>query len=150
MSLLAPTLEAFFTQRLVAQRQASPHTIASYRDSLRLLLAFVEQHTGIPPSRLDLGDLDAHVIGAFLDYLERERGVAVRTRNLRLAAIRSLFRFAALRHPEHAAVIQRVLAIPLRSVSTATRSPSSTRPRSPLYWQLRTDRHGSAAVTTPY
>ncbi len=112
MSLLAPTLEAFFTQRLIAQRQASPHTIASYRDSLRLLLAFVEQHTGIPPSRLDLGDLDAHVIGAFLDHLERERGVAVRTRNLRLAAIRSLFRFAALRHPEHAAVIQRVLAIP--------------------------------------
>lgn len=112
MSLLAPTLEAFFVQQLVAQRRASPNTIASYRDSLRLLLGFVEQHTGIAPSRLDLGDLDAPIIAAFLDHLEHERGVSVRTRNLRLAAVRSLFRFAALRHPEHAAVIQRVLAIP--------------------------------------
>jgi len=112
MSLLAPTLEAFFTQQLVAQRRASPNTIASYRDSLRLLLGFVEQHTGTAPSQLEIGDLDAPIIAAFLDHLERDRGVSARTRNLRLAAVRSLFRFAALRHPEHAAVIQRVLAIP--------------------------------------
>lgn len=112
MSLLAPTLEAFFVERLASQRQASPHTIASYRDTLRLLLGFVEARTGISPSRLDLADLDATMIGAFLDHLERQRGSSVQTRNARLAAIRSLFRFAALRHPEHAAVIQRVLAIP--------------------------------------
>lgn len=115
MSLLAPTLEAFFTERLVGQRHASANTIASYRDSLCLLLAFVERCSGTPPSRLDLGDLDAPLIGAFLDHLERERGSSVSTRNLRLAAVRSLFRFAALRHPEHAAVIQRVLAIPQKS-----------------------------------
>ena len=112
MSPLAPTLEAFFTERLIGQRQASPHTIASYRDSFRLLLGFASQHTGTFPSRLDLADLDPSLISAFLDHMERERGASVRTRNARLAAIRSLFRFAALRHPEHAALIQRVLAIP--------------------------------------
>ena len=112
MTLLAPTLEAFFVERLASQRQASPHTIASYRDTFRLLLGFVEARMGISPSRLDLADLDARTIGAFLDHLERQRGSSVQTRNARLAAIRSLFRFAALRHPEHAAVIQRVLAIP--------------------------------------
>lgn len=112
MSLLAPTLEAFFVERLAGQRRASPHTIASYRDTFRLLLAFVERRTGTAPSRLDLAQLDAPLIGAFLDHLEVERGSSVQTRNIRLAAVRSLFRFAALRHPEHAAVIQRVLAMP--------------------------------------
>jgi integrase/recombinase XerD len=112
MSALAPTLQAFFTERLQRQRHASPHTIAAYRDALRLLLLFAQQHTGTQPSRLDLDDLDAPLIAAFLDHLERERGNSVRTRNARLAAIHSLFRFAALRHPEHAAVIQRVLAMP--------------------------------------
>ena len=112
MSSLAPTLEAFFVERLAGQRQASVHTIASYRDTFRLLLGFIEERRGIAPSRLDLADLDAPLIGAFLDHLERERGSSVRTRNTRLAAIHSLFRFAALRHPEHAGVIQRVLAIP--------------------------------------
>jgi site-specific recombinase XerD len=112
MSALAPTMEAFFTERLVGQRQVSPHTVAAYADTFRLLLAFVQRQSGKAPSRLNLADLDATVIGAFLDYLERERGNAVRTRNSRLAAIHSLFRFAALRHPEHAALIQRVLALP--------------------------------------
>lgn len=112
MSALAPTLEAFFVERLAGQRRASPHTIASYRDTFRLLLGFIEARKGIEPSRLDLADLDAPMIGAFLDYLERERGSSVQTRNARLAAIRSLFRFAALRHPEHAGLIQWVLAIP--------------------------------------
>lgn len=112
MSALAPTLQAFFTDRLLQQRHASAHTIAAYRDALRLLLVFAQQHTGKQPSRLDLDDLDAPLIAAFLDHLERERGNSVRTRNARLAAIHSLFRFAALRHPEHAAVIQRVLAMP--------------------------------------
>jgi integrase len=114
MSALAPTIEAFFTQRLVAQRDASPHTIAAYRDTLRLLLAFTYDRTGIPPSRLDIGDVDAALIGAFLTHLETVRGNSVRTRNARLAAIRSLFGYAALRHPEHAELIQRVLAIPTK------------------------------------
>ncbi len=112
MNALAPTLQAFFTERLLRQRHASPHTIAAYRDALRLLLLFAHERTGKQPSQLDLDDLDAPLIAAFLDHLERERGNSVRTRNARLAAIHSLFRFAALRHPEHAAVIQRVLAMP--------------------------------------
>lgn len=114
MSLLAPTLQAFFTERLTGQRQASAHTIAAYRDTIRLLLAFAAEHSGKSPSDLDIDDLQAPLIGTFLDHLEHERGNTVRTRNARLAAIRSLFRYAALRHPEHAATIQRVLAIPTK------------------------------------
>ena len=112
MSALAPTLEAFFTERLMRQRQASPNTIAAYRDTMRLLLGFAAERVGMQPSKLQVDDLDASLIGAFLDHLEHGRGNGVRTRNARLAAIRSLFRFAALRHPEHAQVIERVLAIP--------------------------------------
>jgi len=114
MSLLAPTLQAFFTDRLIGQRQASPHTIAAYRDTIRLLLAFAATQTSKAPSDLDIDDLQAPLIGAFLDHLEHERGNTIRTRNTRLAAIRSLFRYAALRHPEHADTIQRVLAIPTK------------------------------------
>ena len=112
MSTLAPTLEAFFTERLVAQRRASPHTISAYRDAFCLLLAYVERETGKFPAKLEIEDLDASVVAGFLDHLERERGNIARTRNVRLAAIHSLFRFAALRHPEHAGLIERVLAIP--------------------------------------
>jgi site-specific recombinase XerD len=112
VSALAPTLQAFFTDRLARQRQASGHTIAAYRDAVKLLLVFAERQTGKPPSRLDIADLDAPLIGAFLTQLETSRGNSVRTRNARLAAIHSLFRYAALRHPEDAAVIARVLAIP--------------------------------------
>ena len=111
MTPLAPTLEAFFTQRLIDQRRASPNTIASYRDTFRLLLTFAEARAGRPPSRLTLEDLDTGLITGFLTHLEAERHNAARTRNARLAAIRSLFRFAALAHPEHAALIARVLAI---------------------------------------
>jgi site-specific recombinase XerD len=119
MSLLAPTLQAFFTDRLISQKRASAHTIAAYRDTIRLLLAFAAQHTAKPPSDLDIDDLGAPLIGAFLDHLEHERGNTIRTRNARLAAIRSLFRYAALRHPEHAATIQRVLAIPAKRTDHA-------------------------------
>jgi site-specific recombinase XerD len=112
MSLLAPTLQGFFTERLVRQRQASPATVASYRDSLRLLLGFTANHTGKPPSALGFDDIDAEVITAFLTHLEIDRANTARTRNNRLAAIRALFRYAALRHPEHAELIARVLAIP--------------------------------------
>jgi integrase/recombinase XerD len=112
MSALAPTLQAFFTDRLIAHRHASPHTIASYRDTMRLLLGFAQQRLDIPPAQLDLALLDADLIGAFLDHLEHERHNTIGTRNARLAAIRSLYTFASLKHPEHAALIARVLAIP--------------------------------------
>jgi len=112
VSALAPTLQAFFTERLINQRRASEHTIAAYRDTFRLLLTFTQQRTGIPPVKLDFAALDAPLIGAFLDHLEQHRGNSVRTRNARLAAIHSLFAFASLHHPEHAALIAQVLAIP--------------------------------------
>jgi integrase/recombinase XerD len=111
MSALAPTLQAFFTDRLQRQRHASPQTVAAYRDTWRLLLGFGAKRTGKPPSALDLEDIDVALVCAFLDHLEHDRGNSVRTRNARLAAIHSLFRYAALRHPEHADTISRVLAI---------------------------------------
>lgn len=120
MTAVAPTLESWFTDRLGRQRQASPRTIASYRDTLRLLVCFLHDSTGKNPSNLDWDDLDEKAISAFLDHLETERHNGVRTRNLRLTAIRSLFRYAALRHPEHAALIQRVLAIPAKRFDKAT------------------------------
>lgn len=112
MTALAPLLEAFFSDRLLRQRRASPHTIAAYRDAFRLLLAFAEKHLRKAPSDLLLADLDAPLIATFLNHLETERGNSVRTRNARLAAIHSFFRFAAVREPAHAGIIQRVLALP--------------------------------------
>jgi integrase/recombinase XerD len=112
MSALAPTLQAFFAERLILQRHASPRTIASYRDTMRLLLCFAQERLRTPAAKLDLAQLDADLIGAFLDHLEHERENSIGTRNARLAAIRSLYRYASLRHPEHAALIARVLAIP--------------------------------------
>ncbi len=96
MTALAPLLQAFFADRLPRQRHASPHTIAAYRDSFRLLLKFVHQQTGKTPSKLQLEDLDAAMIAAFLGHLETERGNSVRTRNARLTAIHSFFHYAAL------------------------------------------------------
>jgi site-specific recombinase XerD len=119
VTALAPTLQAFFTDRLARQRHASPHTIAAYRDTWRLLLSYASAKTAKQPSQLDLADLDAPLLGAFLDHLERTRGNSPRTRNARLAAIHSLFRYAALRHPEHAEVIARVLAIPPKRYNKA-------------------------------
>ena len=94
------------------RRHDSGNTIDAYRDTMRLLLAYATERPGVAPSALDLTDLDAPLIAGFLDHLERDRGNSVRTRNARLAAIHSLFRFAALAHPEHAASIARVLAVP--------------------------------------
>ena len=119
MSALAPSLEAFFTERLMHQRHASPNTVAAYRDAWRLLLGFAANRTGKQPYELDVADLDAPLIGEFLQHLETERHNSARTRNARLAAIRSFFRFAALRHPEHAALIARVLAIPTKRCDRA-------------------------------
>ena len=114
MSLIAPTLQSFFADRLARQRRVSPRTIPSYRDSLKLLIVFVHEQTGKKPCDLDWNDLDTEMISAFLDHLEAERGNGARTCKLRLTAIRSLFAYASLRHPEHAALIQRVLAIPAK------------------------------------
>jgi integrase/recombinase XerD len=119
MTLLAPTLEAFFTQRLMTQRQASPHTISGYRDTMRLLLRFAANRSGKQPSKLEIADLDVRLVSAFLDHLEHDRGNTPSTRNVRLAAIRSLFRYAALRHPEHAEAIARVLAMPAKRFDRA-------------------------------
>ncbi|MHB1717294.1 MAG: tyrosine-type recombinase/integrase [Acidimicrobiales bacterium] len=112
MTLIAPTLEAFFTERLARQKQVSPQTVAAYRDAIRLLLGYLHDEHGITPCKVRIEDLDAEVIVAFLDHLEANRHNGARTRNARLAAIRSLFSYASLRHPDHAALIQRVLAIP--------------------------------------
>jgi len=109
---LAPLLERFFTQRLMQQRQVSPHTISSYRDTFRLLLKFAQQRLHMPPVRLTFEVIDAPFIVAFLDHLEKHRGLSIRSRNLRLTAIHSFFRYAAFEAPDHAAQIQRVLAIP--------------------------------------
>ena len=108
----AGLLEAFFTDRLIRQQHVSPHTIVSYRDTFRQLLRFAQDRLTTPPSRMALEDLDAPLIGAFLDHTEQARGLSARSRNGRLAAIRSFFRYVALEEPTRSAVIQRVLAMP--------------------------------------
>lgn len=120
MTALAPTLQSFFTERLLRQRQVSPATVAAYRDTFRLLLGYLTTHTGTAPSALRIEDLDAPAIAAFLDHLESERHNSARTRNARLAAVRSLFHYAAVHHPEAAAVIARVLAIPQKRYDKTT------------------------------
>src|SRR6266446_3623164 len=108
---LAALLEHFFTQRLMQQRQASPHTISSYRDTFRQFLKFIQQRLHKAPSQLNFEEIDAPLIAAFLDGLEKH-GLSVRSRNLRLTALHSFFRYAAFEAPDHSAQIQRVLAIP--------------------------------------
>lgn len=115
----APLLERFFTQRLMQQRQASMHTIASYRDTFKLLLEFVQRRLRKAPSALALEDIDAPLVTAFLDEQEGVRGVKVRTRNLRLTALHSFFRYAAFEMPCHSEHIQRVLAIPAKRFTRA-------------------------------
>jgi site-specific recombinase XerD len=105
-------LQAFFTDRLLHQRRASPHTVAAYRNTFRLLLRFAATRLGRAPSRLALADLDAAFLGEFLDHLERDRGNSARSRNARLAALHAFFRYVALAEPAHALHCQRVLAIP--------------------------------------
>ena len=109
---LAPLLERFFTQRLMQQRQASPHTIGSYRDTFRQFLVFAQQRLNRQPSNLDFEQIDGPLVADFLEELETQRGLSIRSRNLRLAAIHSFFRYTAFELPSHAAQIQRVLAIP--------------------------------------
>lgn len=120
MSQLAPTVQLFFAERLAKQRHASPATVRSYCAAFRLLFRFVQDRTGKAPSTLDWADLGPEVISAFLDHLESDRHNSPRSRNTRLAAVRSLFRYAALRHPEHAGLIQQVLAIPQKRFDKTT------------------------------
>jgi integrase/recombinase XerD len=110
-------LQSFFSERLIHQRQASPHTISSYRDTFRLLLQFAQRRLHKPPSRFALEDINAPMITAFLNDLENNRKITARTRNLRLTAIRSFFNYAAYEEPAHAQEIQRVLAIPCKRYS---------------------------------
>jgi site-specific recombinase XerD len=113
----AVLLERFFTESLMRQRQASAHTIASYRDTFKMLLQFVHRRLHKAPSALSLEDVNAPLVAAFLDDLQASRGVTARTRNLRLTAVHSLFRFASFEAPTHAAQIARVLAIPAKRFS---------------------------------
>lgn len=105
-------LQRFFIDRLLRQRQASPHTIAGYRDTFRLLLQFATAQLGTAPSRLNTEDLSPAFIGRFLEHLEQERGNSSRTRNARLAALHSFFRYVAVTEPAHALLCQQVLAMP--------------------------------------
>lgn len=115
----ASLLQGFFTNRLMQQRQASPHTIASYRDSFRLLLQFAQKRIGVAPQKLSLEQIDAPLIAAFLEDMQTRRGICAGSRNLRLTAIRSFFRYASFEMPTHAAQIQRVLAIPNKRYTRA-------------------------------
>ena len=111
---LAPLLERFFLQRLMQERRVSPHTIASYRDTFCRLLKFAQQRLHMGPSKLQFEQITAPLIGKFLDHLEQHDGVSVRTRNLRLTAIHSFFRYVALEEPTQALLCQRILAIPAK------------------------------------
>jgi len=118
MASLAPILQRFFTDRMITQKHASQHTIRSYRDTFRLLLSYAQQATGTPPWKLELRQLDTQLITGFLQHLQHQRRNSARTRNARLAAIRTLYRYAALHAPEDAEVIQQVLAIDGSRTST--------------------------------
>src|SRR6266567_5382450 len=109
---LPTLLQSFFTTRLMTQRKVSPHTIASYRDTFRLLLQFAQKRLRRAPSQLELENLDASLVDAFLEDLENRRRNGAGSRNLRLTAIRSFFRYASLEAPAQSGIIQRVLAIP--------------------------------------
>jgi integrase/recombinase XerD len=112
--LVGPHLQAFFAEHLLTHKRASPQTIASYRDTFRLLLRFIQGKTGTEPSALPLAALDADAVLSFLDHLERDRGCSVRSRNNRLAAIRSFFRVVSLRVPDRLGQVTQVMAIPIK------------------------------------
>lgn len=113
----ATLLESYFVKRLIGQRQASPNTIKAYRDTFHLMLEFIQRDLGKKPSDLSLTDVDATTVVAFLDHLESSRSVKAQTRNSRLAAIRSFFKYVSIEAPVQSALIQRVLAIPSKRQS---------------------------------
>lgn len=116
--LVGPHLQAFFAEHLLAHKRASPQTVACYRDTFRLLLRFMRDRTGVEPAGLPLAALDADAVLAFLDHVERDRGCTVRSRNNRLAAVRSFFRLVALRVPDSLGQVTRVMAIPVKRCDT--------------------------------
>lgn len=144
---LAVLIERWFTDRLMKHRGVSSNTIASYRDTFRLLFAFAQTRLGRSPSQLTLRDLDAPFIGAFLEDLETKRSASVRTRNLRLTAIRSFFRYAAFEEPAHSAHIQRVLAIPSKRCDKR-QLQFLPGPRLKRSWTARIEARGWGAATT--
>jgi integrase/recombinase XerD len=146
-NILPGLIERFFTQRLMRQRNASSHTVAAYRDTFRLLLKFAHARTGKRPSALDLGDLDADLIVAFLDHLADDRAASPATYNLRLTAIRAFFRFLAFEEPAYSGQIQRVLAYPVSSPQSA-RSRTSCETRSGRSSRRRSEPPGSAGAIT--
>ena len=147
---LAFLLESFFTQRrLMSQRQASPHTICSYRDTFRLLLQFTQRRLNKPPSQLTFEEIDAPLVAAFLESLEKNRGISARSRNLRLTAIRSFFRYAAYEEPSRSSQIQRVSRSPVSAI-LALWSTSWSALKSTRCWGLLIRQRGSDAATTPY
>ena len=141
-------LERFFTQRLMQQRRASPHTISSYRDTFRQFLKFAEERLHKPPSRFNFEEIDAPLVVAFLDSLDKQQGLSIRSRNLRLTAIHSFFRYTAFEAPAHSAQIQRVLAIPA-SVSRGLWSSFSHVPKSMPCLLLRINISGPVGAITP-
>ena len=141
--------ESFFAKRLMAQRKASQHTISAYAYTFRLLLKFAQKRLGIPPSKLTLADLNAPLLAEFLDDLEVSRTNGARSRNARLAAIRSFYHYAALEAPQHSGLIQRVLAIPY-SISDflGVWSIISLGPKSKPSWARRTRKPGLVDAIT--
>ena len=113
----APLCQSFFSKRLITQRRASPHTIAAYAQTFRLLATYAQKQLRTPPSELSLAQLDAPFLAAFLDHLETKRSNSARSRNARLASLRAFYHYAALEAPQHAGVIQRVLAIPYQRLT---------------------------------
>jgi len=113
-NFIAPHVQAFFADYLCQQKRLSPQTIVSCRDTFRLWLVFLRDQTGVEPSALRLTDVDAPAVLSFLTYLEQQRGNSVRSRNIRLSAIRSFFRLVALRDPDSLGIVTRVLAIPMK------------------------------------
>ena len=113
----SPLCQSFFSKRLIAQRKASSHTISAYAQTFRLLMTYAQKRLGTPPSKLSLAQLDAPFIATFLDDLESSRSNGARSRNARLASLRSFYHYAALEAPQHAGLIQRVLAIPYKRLT---------------------------------
>jgi integrase/recombinase XerD len=145
---VATLIERYFTERLMRQRNVSANTIASYRDTFRLLFTFAQARLRKPPSALALDDVDAPLIGAFLTDLEAKRGASAKTRNLRLTAVRSFFRFVSFEEPAHSARIQRILAIPSKR-HDKRQVHFLTRPEIEAILAAPTGRRGSATATTP-
>jgi site-specific recombinase XerD len=141
---VGPLLQIFFTDHLVAQRRLSLQTVASYRDTIRLLLQFVHRESGIEPAALEIRELDAEIIFRFLDALEKDRGNAIVSRNLRLTAIRSFYRMVALRDPESVGIATRVLAIPLKRANTQVRQYVTREERAAKRWAHRWYRNASS------